>query len=139
MSVDVLLDTNILVYAASTAHEEAAKASVAEKLLASERVGLSGQVIQEFFVTVTQKSRTPLTADEALDWIETFEELPCVPVDPPLIRLAIDISSRYRISYWDGAIVAAAYRLGAGVLYTEDLSHGQLYGSVRAINPFLPN
>jgi predicted nucleic acid-binding protein len=40
-------------------------------------------------------------------------------------------------STWDGAIVAAAQSLGAGVLYTEDLSHGQDYGGVRVENPFL--
>ena len=55
----------------------------------------------------------------------------------PLIKVAIEISWRYRISYWDGAILAAAERLGAEVLYTEDLNHGQAYGTVRVINPFL--
>jgi predicted nucleic acid-binding protein len=47
------------------------------------------------------------------------------------------LSERYRINYWDGAILAAAEALGAETLYTEDLGHGQIYGSVRAINPFL--
>ncbi|MER9304105.1 hypothetical protein NKJ06_29030 [Mesorhizobium sp. M0293] len=36
----------------------------------------------------------------------------------------------------DGAIIAAAERLGVKTLYTEDLNHGQAYGSVVAINPF---
>ena len=49
---------------------------------------------------------------------------------------AIEISLRYELSYWDGAIIAAAETLQAPVLFTEDLSHGQLYGSVRALNPF---
>ncbi|WP_245475942.1 hypothetical protein [Mesorhizobium sp. M7A.F.Ca.US.006.01.1.1] len=35
-----------------------------------------------------------------------------------------------------GAIIAAAERLGVKTLYTEDLNHGQAYGSVVAINPF---
>lgn len=38
--------------------------------------------------------------------------------------------------YWDGAIVAAAEVLEADTLYTEDLNDGQLYGRVRAVNPF---
>lgn len=46
------------------------------------------------------------------------------------------MSERFQLSYWDGAIVAAAQELGAETLYTEDLNHGQVYGSVRAINPF---
>ena len=47
------------------------------------------------------------------------------------------VSERYKLSYWDGAIVAAAEALGAPVLYTEDLNHGQVYGTVTAINPFI--
>jgi predicted nucleic acid-binding protein len=54
-----------------------------------------------------------------------------------LIEIAIELSWRYRISYWDGAILAAAERLGAEIVYTEDLSHGQTYGPVRVVNPFL--
>ncbi len=139
MNADVVLDTNVLVYAASTAASEIEKSDIANTLLKRRNIGLSGQILQEFFVTVTRKGRVPITDEEALEWIEALEELPCVPVDPPLVRLGIDIARRHRISYWDGAVLAAASRLSAGVLYTEDLNHGQLYGSVRVINPFLPN
>ena len=61
---------------------------------------------------------------------------PCVPVDATLVKNGIVMSERYRISYWDGAILAAAEALGARTVYTEDLSDGQLYGSVRVTNPF---
>jgi len=72
-----------------------------------------------------------------MTWIERLCRQPCVPVDPPLVKLGIAIAERYRINYWDGAILAAAEALGAEILYTEDLNHGQMYGSVRAENPFL--
>ncbi len=42
----------------------------------------------------------------------------------------------YRISYWDGAILAVAQALGARILFTEDLDDGQDYGGIRAVNPF---
>jgi predicted nucleic acid-binding protein len=58
-------------------------------------------------------------------------------IDPSLIKTAIATSQRFRIAYWDAAIIAAAERLGAETLFTEDLNHGQSYGSVRVINPFL--
>ena len=48
----------------------------------------------------------------------------------------IEKSERYRISFWDAAILAAAEALDAKVLYTEDLNDGQLYGSVRVVNLF---
>lgn len=52
------------------------------------------------------------------------------------VKIAAEASERYRLSYWDGAIVAAADLLGAGVLYIEDLKDGQQYGTVRVCNPF---
>ena len=54
-----------------------------------------------------------------------------------MVIAGIDHARRYQLSYWDGAIIAAAERLGARVLYSEDLNHGQTYGSVRVENPFL--
>ncbi len=58
-------------------------------------------------------------------------------IDSALVKTAAAVSARYSISYWDGAIVAAAEALGTPILYTEDLNHGQAYGSVTAINPFI--
>jgi len=54
-----------------------------------------------------------------------------------LIVAGIEHSLRYGISYWDGAIVAAAEALGAPTLYSEDLSDGQRYGGVRVVDPFV--
>jgi predicted nucleic acid-binding protein len=72
-----------------------------------------------------------------LPWIKRLEAQPCVVVDLPLIQAAIALSQCYRINYWDGAILAAAERLGAETVYTEDLNHWQSYGAVRVLNPFL--
>ena len=43
---------------------------------------------------------------------------------------------RHQISYWDAAVIGAAEALGAAILFSEDLNHGQLYGSVQVVNPF---
>src|SRR5688572_2562807 len=67
--------------------------------------------------------------------IKQFRAIPCAPIDADLVELAIGNSVRYRISYWDGAVVAAAGMLGATRLFTEDLNHGQKIGSVRVTNP----
>ena len=72
-----------------------------------------------------------------MEWIEAFEQQPCVSTDLSLVKTAIEISQRFSLDYWDSAILAAAERLGAEIVYTEDLNHGQSYGSVRVINPFL--
>ena len=69
--------------------------------------------------------------------MDEYRVFPTVPTDYPLVVAAVELSLRYRISYWDGAILAAAEALEASILYTEDLNHGQEYGSVRAHNPFI--
>jgi predicted nucleic acid-binding protein len=92
----------------------------------------------EFYVNVLTKRTLSLTVGEAERWIDLLAEHPVAAVDESLVRLGIAYSQRFQISYWDGAIVAAAERLEAPILYTEDLDHGQVYGSVRVVNPFLP-
>jgi len=136
MSVECFLDTNVLVYAAAGRGADEAKRRRALELIEATDFGLSAQVLQEFYVTVTRKIAEPLSAGEALDWIEQLEVFPCIAVDTALVKIAAEISQRYQISYWDAAIVAAAEVLGAKTLYTEDLNPGQEYGSIRALNPF---
>jgi predicted nucleic acid-binding protein len=137
MSVEAVIDTNILLYAVSRLEEDRTKRECAEELLKIP-FGISGQILQEFYVNVTRKIRTPLQPDAAREWIEQLAMLPCVPVDSALVRSGIAISQRYKIQYWDGAIIAAAEAFGAETVYSEDLNHGQLYGSVRVVNPFRP-
>jgi predicted nucleic acid-binding protein len=115
---------------------ESKKRARANELILAGDFGTSGQVLQEFYTVATRKGES-LTPKEAFSWIERLVNFPCVPIDAALVVDAIAISDRYRISYWDGAIIAAAETLGAATLYTEDLNHGQMYGSVRVINPFL--
>lgn len=138
MSVDAFLDTNVLIYAVSSAASESAKKQKALELIETIDFGLSAQVLQEFYVNVTRKIARPLDASAALDLLEQFRSFPTRWTDYPLIVAAVEGSLRFGISYWDAAIIAAAESLGAAVLYTEDLNHGQHYGSVQAINPFLP-
>ncbi len=136
MIADAVLDTNVLVYAVSAAEDDAAKRKIALDLINTRAIGLSGQILQEFFVTVTRKNRRVLSTDDALDWIESFEDFPIVPIDAAIVRRGAELSLRYVISYWDGAIIAAAQALQAATLFTEDLSHDQLYAGVRVVNPF---
>jgi predicted nucleic acid-binding protein len=136
MSVECFLDTNVLVYAAAGRGAGESKRKQALGLIETKEFGLSAQVLQEFYVTVVRKIEVPLTPHEALEWIEQFEQFPCLAVDAGLVKTAVELSERHQISYWDGAIVAAAEALGAGVLYSEDLNHGQRYGALQVLNPF---
>jgi predicted nucleic acid-binding protein len=138
MTVPYFLDTNILIYAAAGLATVEAKRKRARELILGARFGTSLQVIQEFYHNVTRKIARPLSPARALEWIERLEKLPLVETDRSLVRAGIIISERFRITYWDGAMLAAAERLGAPVMFTEDLNHGQYYGTVRVIDPFRP-
>ena len=136
MTARVFFDTNILVYAAIGTGRDEPKRKRALELIESEDFGTSAQVLQEFFMTVLRKASRPLSAVQALDWIEQWAAFPCQAIDHQLVRIAIEQSERFKISYWDAAILVAAEALGTDTVYSEDLSDGQRYGRVRVVNPF---
>jgi predicted nucleic acid-binding protein len=129
-------DTNILLYLYSDADPE--KQTRARELYREQAMSgvilVSTQVIQEFYVAAVRKLSMPQPTARML--AEALFELPLIIVTPAHIRSAMDGELRYRISFWDGLILAAAESGGAEVVYTEDLNHGQQYGSVLARNPF---
>lgn len=136
MATVSFLDTNILVYAAAGAKDDHRKWRIAHNLIEEDGASISAQVLQEFYVNVTRPGLGQLPELEVRQWIERLLLFPAADLDFALVLSGIAVSKRYRIAYWDGAIIAAAERLGAETLYTEDLNHGQSYGSVRVINPF---
>ena len=137
MTASVFFDTSVLVYAAIGTGKDERKRKRAVELIESEDFGTSAQVLQEFFVTVVKKASRPLAAAEAFEWIEQWTAFPCQPTDHQLVRIAIEKSERYNISYWDAAILVAAEALGTHTVYSEDLNDGQRYGRVQVVNPFL--
>jgi predicted nucleic acid-binding protein len=137
MNAEAFLDTNVLLYALSKVPAEASKARAANALVEKFNFGVSAQVCQEFYVTATGKLARTIDRQTALGFLQLLMQRPCVPTTPALISAAIQIQQRHQISYWDAAVLAAAESLHAQVLYTEDLNHGQVYGTVRVQNPFL--
>ena len=134
MRNECFLDTNVLIYAASKRIDDPRKFAIARGLISRTQFCLSGQVLSEFVSNMAKKFSMP--SGEIAMWLDRLSEFAILPVDIDLVKGAVATSQRYQISYWDGAIVAAADRLGAPILYTEDLNHGQNYGSVKVINPF---
>jgi len=93
------------------------------------------QILQEFYVNAVRKP-SGLSHEDVLAMVEEIAgSRQVVPIDVPLMRHALQLKSRYGIAYWD-AVIAGAHRLGASTLVSEDLAHGQDYGSVSVFNPF---
>jgi predicted nucleic acid-binding protein len=130
-------DTNVLIYLHSTS--EPRKQARARQLFAqfvdNDGLLLSTQVIQEFFVAGRKKLKLPTPTLRRL--VEDLLRFPLVAIGPSHILRAITGQDDFKISFWDALIVAAAEDGGADIVFTEDLNHGQQYGSVTAFNPFL--
>ena len=131
------VDTNVLIYAVSPSPGEEEKCRAANDLLDREDLTLSVQVLQEFYHQVTRPGRPQaLTPAQALRFIESLERFPIQEITFDLFRAAAAISRRFQLSYWDGAILAAARARRCEFVYSEDLSAEQDYGGLRVINPF---
>jgi predicted nucleic acid-binding protein len=132
------VDTNVLLYAVSTAPAERSKARVALSTLNAADLALSVQVLQEFYVQATRGAKQDrLTHQQATLLIESFFlRFPAQEMTLTLLMAALTAKERFRISYWDAAIIEAARALGCDIILSEDLNHGQDYEGVKVINPF---
>jgi predicted nucleic acid-binding protein len=137
MNDKVFVDTNILVYAhdlVSGIKNERARALI-ENLWSTGGGVLSTQVLQELCVNLRRKALKPLTLEETRSLIQDYSDWEIVVNTHSSVIEALTIETRLQISFWDALIVHAAERAGAAILYSEDFSDGQTYGSVRVVNP----
>lgn len=138
MTARRFVDTNILLYSISRDAAEAVKRERAIALLSGHDLGLSTQVLQEFYVQATRPTRThPLPHGLAVGFIQTWTRFPVQEVSLSIVQAAFDIRARHGFSYWDSAIIAAAQALGCEELLTEDMADGQQVGDVVIRNPFV--
>ena len=132
------VDTNVLVYAydraAGSKHDRARH--LVEGLWNEGRGVLSTQVLQEFYVNVRRKTRPPVSQEDARTLVVDYLAWDPVVNDGTAVLEAVDMGHRYQLSFWDSLIVVAARKGGASVIYSEDLHHGQTFGSVQVLNPF---
>jgi len=132
------VDTNILVYAYDLSQgdkHEKAKAL----LLSLWETGLgclSIQVLQEFFVSVTRKSKHPLSVEQAAQVIQDFSDWKVHRPGVKDVVAAIDLHRSHQVSFWDAMILQSARQSGCSLLWSEDLSTGQDYAGVKVVNPF---
>lgn len=135
----VFLDTNIIVYAYDVSAEK--KHETAKEILINlwnyGQGVISTQVLQEFFVSVTQKIPQPLTLGLAKDIVKDLMKWDIVVNDGESILEAIEIHFKHQYSFWDSLIIQAALRGGASLLLSEDFSDDQTVDHVTIKNPFL--
>lgn len=138
-----LVDTNVLVYRHDPRYPD--KKQVATEFMRRSLAGgslrLPHQAIVEFVAVVSRPmigGRPLLTPDEARreaeELVSTFEVL--YP-NETILRTALRGAAAYRLNWFDAHLWAYADYYGLEELVSEDFEHGRLYGTVRAVNPFL--
>ncbi len=138
MNGRTFVDTNVLIYAHDVdAKSKHATAKNILRELWSERTGvLSMQVLQEFYVNVTRKIRSPLPKESARLVVSSYS-IWCMETTPAELSVAFRIENESQIGFWDALIVAAAVKSGAARLLSEDLNPGQKIAGLRIENPFV--
>jgi predicted nucleic acid-binding protein len=137
MAVKRFFDTNVLLYGFDLDAPE--KRDIALGLIEQawsdpDHTAISVQVLQEFFVNFVRRGHSPT---EAAALVGDFSHWPVIDNSLALFKLGISLQARWQLSLWDAMILAAAHCSGSRELLTEDLNHGQDYGGVIAMNPFL--
>lgn len=139
MSAEVFIDTNVFIYHLD--REDGRKQAIAERIvregLATGNACISFQVIQECLNTVLRKAKIALDIEAARAYLDTvLAPLLQVSASAALYQRALDIQERYRFSFYDSLIVAAALAAGCSRLFSEDMQHGQQIENLTISNPF---
>jgi predicted nucleic acid-binding protein len=132
----VFFDTNVILYmyAEGDTGKQAKAKELFQRYALSSHMLLSTQVVQEFYAVGSRKLGMPRPKMQEI--VASLLGCPMVVLGPAEIVSAIQIEERFNVSFWDALILAAAESGGAEVLFTEDLSDGQQYGTVMVRNPF---
>jgi predicted nucleic acid-binding protein len=129
-------DTNVLIYAddkAAPAKQRRALELIAEHRRAGTGV-VSLQVLQEYFVTATNKLR--VDAAVARRKVELLAEFDVSAPELPDILAAIDLHRLHRFSFWDALVIRSAGQSGCSVLFSEDMQHAREIDGIQIVNPF---
>ncbi|HEY3116107.1 MAG TPA: PIN domain-containing protein [Chloroflexota bacterium] len=138
-----LVDTNVLVYRFDSRFPERQKVAteILRRGIAEDSIRVPHQAIMEFVAAVTRQIAGAAALLSVQDAIREAEEMLSQFVvlypDETLLRTALRGAAAYQLSWFDAHLWAYAEHFGLPELLSEDFQHDRLYGSVRAVNPFL--
>jgi len=138
MKDKIFVDTNILIYGhdRDTGSKHEVAVARLQDLWEKGTGVLRTQVLQEFYVNVTRKILHPLSPTQARGIIGNYLAWEIGLNKPDTVLLASEIEERYKLSFWDALIMAAASRAGVSRILTEDLNQGQVIEGIFIENPF---
>ena len=95
---------------------------------------VSAQVLNEFSNIALLKLK--LSVEEVRKFVAFFSRIGVVALESGWTDAALLLKQRYDIQFFDSLLLVAAQENGCDEILTEDLNDGQMYGNVRAVNPF---
>jgi len=134
------LDTNVFVYSfdASAPAKARRATELIRRAVATGKGVVSFQVVQEFFNVALRRFAQPMTVADAEQYLAAvFRPLMAIHSSQALYAEALRLNERYRLSWYDALIVAAAIEGQSTLLLSEDLQDGQRFDGLRVQNPFL--
>ena len=132
------IDTNIIVYSFDS--HDSPKREISKGLVKKAHLGsgcISFQVIQEFLNVATRKFERPLRTEDAQKYLSKIL-FPICEIFPSeeLYFMALDLSERWKYSFYDSLIIAAALESNCSILYSEDLQENQKIYQLNIVNPY---
>jgi predicted nucleic acid-binding protein len=138
MTTDVFADSTTLLYPLD--RTDPAKQSVCAAWLrilrANDALTFSPQVLSESYWVVLRKPAFAWARPHVRTYLIDYAAWATAPLDAKTMTSAFQIEDRYGLRFWDGLMIASANAAGCRYFLSEGLNDGQLYGAVRAINPF---
>ncbi len=140
--VAALVDTNVLVYRFDTRFAEKQKIAteILRRGIIEDSVRLPHQAIIEFVAAVTRPIRGHVIlkpADALREAEELLKQFTVLYPNEAILREAVRGCAAYQLSWFDAHLWSYAEHYGLQEILTEDLQHDRLYGTVRAVNPFI--
>jgi predicted nucleic acid-binding protein len=136
MTAPCFVDASVLLYARDS-RDPLKQARAAEWIdwLWQQRAGrTSVQVLAEFYSMAT---RLPgIDADAAWDEARRYMAWTPLPTDEALLRGTREVERRFKLSWWDSMVVAAAQLQDCAIIATVDLEDGTAFGAIKVRNPF---
>jgi predicted nucleic acid-binding protein len=140
--VAALIDTNVLVYRFDNRFSDKQKIAteILRRGIIEGSVRLPHQAIVEFVAAVTRPIRGHIIlpqADALREAEEFLKQFTVLYPNEAILRDALRGCAAYQLNWFDAHLWSYAEHYGLSEIYTEDLQHDRLYGSVRVVNPFL--
>lgn len=131
------IDTNVMLYLNDS--REPRKQTIARQWVAAlaerELIVISPQVMNEFAYNVLRKF-PDVTRGELARFLSAMEPWCKAAMTAQTSLDALAIHARYRFSFFDSTMIAAALAYGCDIFLSEDLASGQQIGDLTIINPF---